>query len=145
MERLGKGYCVTGYYAGWDKKGIATQESCNDLCLSEAQCKYVAWYPNQTCSRYSGKYCVLNQDMNHVTFAKKYSGKIERFFRIFWYFVFIAMCIYNSRIQFNFFSDKDDYVERLETFISSMQNVILEQNRNINDLQTQIYDLRGNH
>ena len=87
MERLGKGYCVTGYYAGWDKKGIATQDSCNDLCLSEPQCKYVAWYPNQTCSRYSGKYCVLNQDMNHVTFAKKYSGKIEKLLRTYCYFV----------------------------------------------------------
>ena len=79
MERLGKGYCVTGYYAGWDRKGIETQKACNDLCLSEPQCKYAGWYLNQTCSRYNGQYCILNQDKNHVTFMKKYSGNLMEF------------------------------------------------------------------
>ena len=78
MERLGIGYCKDGYDAGWDGKGIESQEACNLVCLSEKRCKFAAWYPNKTCSRYTGTICDLqantDKEKSHTTFEKKSSG-----------------------------------------------------------------------
>ena len=74
MERLGRGYCHNGYYMGWDGKGKDSQEACNAVCLSEPQCKFAAWFPAQTCSRYNETTCNLNNDKNHMTYAKKSPG-----------------------------------------------------------------------
>ena len=75
MYYFGIGYCDAGYYAGWDDKGNDSQEACNNICLSELQCTYAAWYPSETCSRYKGTTCnSVTNDQTHITFAK---GKIE--------------------------------------------------------------------
>ena len=78
MERLGIGYCKNGYDAGWDEKGLDSQEACNLVCLSEKRCKFAAWYPKKTCSRYNGEICDLetNDDFHksYSTFEKKSSG-----------------------------------------------------------------------
>ena len=76
MTIHGQGYCRDGFYAGWDGKGTASQEECNALCLSESQCKYAAWWSHQTCSRYQDSNCILNGDVNHVTFAKTNGGNL---------------------------------------------------------------------
>ena len=81
MERLGDGFCQNGYYMGWDGKGVDSQDACNAVCLSEPPCKFAAWFPKKTCSRYNEEACHLNNDKNHVTYAKKSSdiaGKIKR-------------------------------------------------------------------
>ena len=74
MERLGRGFCHNGYYLGWDGKGKDSQEACNAVCLSEPQCKFAAWFPAQTCTRYNKSTCNLNNDEDHMTYAKKSSG-----------------------------------------------------------------------
>jgi len=71
MTHLGVGYCTSGYYAGWDGQGIDSQESCNQVCLTEQQCTYAAFFAGQTCSRYNGNSCTLNSDKNHITYAKR--------------------------------------------------------------------------
>ena len=76
MEILGGGFCQHGYYMGWDGKGKDSQEACNALCLSESQCKFAAWFPQQTCSRYNEATCCLNNDKNHMTYAKTFSGML---------------------------------------------------------------------
>jgi len=74
MTHLGQGYCNEGYYAGWDNQGIASQEACNDVCLNDENCKFAAWNPGYTCSRYKDTTCNLNNDVNHVTYAKTIGG-----------------------------------------------------------------------
>ena len=77
MERLGNGFCVDGYYKGWttgNNDGIDSQKSCNEACLSDDQCKFAAWYPNNTCSRYNVAICVLNDNKNHITYKKRSPG-----------------------------------------------------------------------
>ena len=71
MERFGQGYCKSGYYAGWDGKGVDSQDTCNKVCLEDPECTYAAWYGSKTCSRYNEVDCKLNGDANHVTFKKK--------------------------------------------------------------------------
>ena len=63
MKLMGNGHCKSGYLAGWDGKGIANQDACNQLCLSEKQCTFAAYFNDsqtQTCSRYKGKTCILD-------------------------------------------------------------------------------------
>ena len=75
MSHLGTGICDNGYYRGWDGKGIESQEACNAVCLSEAQCTYAAWYNGKTCSRYQGKTCNIQSGSSdwdmHVTYTKQ--------------------------------------------------------------------------
>jgi len=71
MTFKGNGFCTSGYYAGWDGKGIGSQESCNQVCLTEPQCTYAAFYAGRTCSRYRGDSCTLNSDSDHITYAKQ--------------------------------------------------------------------------
>ena len=65
MVSYGDGFCDEGYYAGWDGKGIESQEKCNDLCLDEPECTYASFFPikdgknGNTCSRYNGQSCNL--------------------------------------------------------------------------------------
>jgi len=70
MVSYGNGFCDEGYYAGWDGKGINSQEECNDLCLDEPECTYASFFPikdwtrdghlnGNTCSRYNGQSCNL--------------------------------------------------------------------------------------
>ena len=83
MERLGMGYCLDGFYKGRAKgnyDGIDSQKSCNDVCLSDYQCKFAALYPNHTCSRYNEAICVLNNDPNHITYKKRSSGVLITIF-----------------------------------------------------------------
>jgi len=71
MKFLGLGACDSGYYAGWDGKGIGSQEGCNQVCLSEPQCKYAAFKPGQSCSRYNGHTCSLDlQYWDYATYMK---------------------------------------------------------------------------
>jgi hypothetical protein len=71
MKYLGSGFCTSGYYAGWDSKGIESSEACNQVCLSEQQCTYAAFKAGKTCSRYNGDSCTLNSDANYITYAKQ--------------------------------------------------------------------------
>ena len=78
MVHLGTGHCdATGYYAGWDSKGLESSRACKALCLSEEQCTYAAWYHGKTCSRYNGKECNLDRDRKdfekHELFKKQHS------------------------------------------------------------------------
>ena len=75
MERFGQGHCESGYYAGWDGKGLDSQDACNNVCLEEPECTYAAWYGGQTCSRYNEVDCKLKEDANHVTFKKLRLGE----------------------------------------------------------------------
>jgi hypothetical protein len=70
MIPYGEGYCTTGYYAGWDGKGIKSQADCDAVCASESQCRHAAFYQGKTCSRYKGATCTLNSDKNHSTDKK---------------------------------------------------------------------------
>ena len=75
MELFGQGHCESGYYAGWDGKGLDSQDACNYVCLEEPECTYAAWYGGQTCSRYNEADCKLKEDANHVTFKKLRLGE----------------------------------------------------------------------
>ena len=76
MTLHGQGFCTEGFYAGWDGKGTASQDACNAVCLSEQQCKFAAWFPQRTCSRYQDSDCELKNNVNHVTFAKTNGGNL---------------------------------------------------------------------
>lgn len=71
MYSLGQGFCSSGYYGGWDGKGIDSQGACNEVCLSESQCRYAAFWQGKTCSRYNGVFCWKNGDTRHTTYAKR--------------------------------------------------------------------------
>ena len=77
MVHFATGHCDAGYYAGWDKKGLETRESCDAVCLSETQCTYAAWQLGHTCSRFKNKECNLNPSAagfdKHETFKKQIS------------------------------------------------------------------------
>ena len=77
MERFGQGYCKSGYYAGWDGKGVDSQDTCNKVCLEDPECTYAAWYGSKTCSRYNEVDCKLNGDADHVTFKKIHMGEFN--------------------------------------------------------------------
>merc|ERR1719499_269163 len=77
MTHLGVGYCTSGFYAGWDGQGIDSQEACNQVCLTEQQCTYAAFFAGKTCSRYNGNACTLNSDTNHITYAKQSNSDVE--------------------------------------------------------------------
>ena len=78
MERLGIGICRGSYYGGSDKKGIASQEACNAVCLSEQRCKFAVWLHRETCARYNAAICDLKTktdlQRSHTTFEKKFTG-----------------------------------------------------------------------
>jgi len=76
MTHLGVGYCTSGFYAGWDGKGIDSQEACNQVCLTEQQCTYAAFFAGETCSRYNGNSCTLNSDTTHTTYAKQSNSDV---------------------------------------------------------------------
>jgi len=69
MVSFGDGFCAKGYYAGWDGKGVNSQDECNDLCLDEPECTYASFFGvkdwkhgnlnGNTCSRYNGQSCNL--------------------------------------------------------------------------------------
>ena len=81
MKIFGQGYCTSGYYAGWDGKGLESQNDCNTVCLEEAECTYAAWDEGKTCSRYHDVDCKMNKNQrdyeNHVTFKKVQLGKFK--------------------------------------------------------------------
>lgn len=77
MEYRGIGFCDDGYYAGWDGKGEASVQDCKNLCMSEDQCTFAAYFnigDRRTCSRYNKDTCNLDTTSlnakNHTTFAK---------------------------------------------------------------------------
>ena len=69
MVSYGEGFCDEGYYAGWDGKGVNSQEECNLVCSEEPECTYAAFFGNganswpkpgpNSCSRYKGTSCNL--------------------------------------------------------------------------------------
>ena len=79
MSHVSIGVCDAGYYAGWDGKGIESQEACNAVCLSESQCTYVAYWNGRTCSRYMGKTCNVlsgaHDEDFHVVYKKQPGNK----------------------------------------------------------------------
>ena len=77
MERFGQGYCKSGFYAGWDGKGLESQDACNKVCLEEPECTYAAWWESVTCSRYNEVDCELNGYENHFTFQKIHTGEFN--------------------------------------------------------------------
>ena len=75
MEYFGIGYCDNGYYAGWDGLGIESEQDCMNLCLSEVQCKYAAYFNNvtkKTCSRYNQESCNLDTSTAHEKAHKSF-------------------------------------------------------------------------
>ena len=85
MQQFGQGHCESGYYAGWDGKGLESQDTCNNVCLEEPECTYAAWYGSQTCSRYNKVDCKLTVNTEngkkHVTFKKIPLGEFSRVVR----------------------------------------------------------------
>ena len=78
MGSHGHGYCSSGYYAGWDGLGDASEEACKNLCMKEDQCTFAAYYngdSGKTCSRYNTKKCLLYistvLQRGHWTFRKE--------------------------------------------------------------------------
>ena len=49
------GHCTVGYYAGHDN--IRDLQTCLDQCLAEDECQYVAFYDQESCSRYGNGSC----------------------------------------------------------------------------------------
>jgi len=70
MKYLGGGFCTSGYYKGWDGKGIESPYACAQVCLSEPECVHAAFSLGRTCSRYNRLECTLNSDRDHTTFTK---------------------------------------------------------------------------
>ena len=53
--RLGEGYCPRGFVSGWEEDDPwYTQRliRCMGKCISEPHCRYIAFLPGKTCSRY---------------------------------------------------------------------------------------------
>ena len=70
MASYGQGFCKSGYIRGWDGKGIASQEACNEVCVAEPDCWYAAFNKGKTCSRYKLHTCDLNGNGDHFTYKK---------------------------------------------------------------------------
>ena len=53
---IGQGHCLHGYYAGWgddDEWWSRRLVRCLGKCTAEPQCRYVAFVPGKSCSRYN--------------------------------------------------------------------------------------------
>ena len=87
MQDYGQGYCVNGFYAGWDGMGHKSEEECKNLCLEEEQCTFAAYYPGggvvnggytTSCSRYNEATCTLEKvaigASDHKAFIKTGKG-----------------------------------------------------------------------
>ena len=74
MKTLGQGHCTVEYLAGWDGKGIDSQEACNKVCETENDCTFAAFKKDASCSRYKGKSCKLQYHADYFTFQKR-TGK----------------------------------------------------------------------
>ena len=81
MKLVGNGHCTSGYYAGWDGKGIANQDACKLLCLFEKQCSFAAYVDDgigKSCSRYKGNTCILDTSDDHKKAHTTYRKDIGR-------------------------------------------------------------------
>merc|ERR1711953_84404 len=76
MKYLGTGFCTSGYYKGWDGKGIESPEACVRVCLSERQCVHAAFLRGRTCSRYDGLGCHLTSNRDHITYTKRTTNTV---------------------------------------------------------------------
>ena len=67
-------HCNIGYYQGWD--GYNDLQSCLEKCLAQAQCGYVSFKSNESCSRYKRGNCELVNDKykGYTTFKKIEKG-----------------------------------------------------------------------
>ena len=78
MGEIGTGVCdPSGYYAGWDGKGLAGPSACHAVCLAEPQCTFTAFWWGKTCSRYQNEECGRMTgalDYDDHTVYKKYQG-----------------------------------------------------------------------
>ena len=72
---MGKGFCPTGYYKGWEEDAdhaIMDAEKCAIHCNQEPECLYFAVKPFFTCSRYNSGAgdCPLSGDQDHELYKK---------------------------------------------------------------------------
>jgi len=72
MNPLGQGFCTSGYYAGWDRRGVESHADCIKVCLDEPECTFAAFSPGRTCSRYNEASCTLNSDRTYATYSKQF-------------------------------------------------------------------------
>ena len=109
MKLMGNGHCKSGYLAGWDGKGTANQDACNQLCLSEKQCTFAAYVDDakgKSCSRYKGKSCILDTSSvhkkAHTTYYKDLQAQgIFHFFMIMRTFLIARLRTLNYRENFS--------------------------------------------
>ena len=55
LARLGEGYCPRGYLSGWEEDDPWWTQRlirCMGKCSNEPMCRYIAFLPGKTCSRY---------------------------------------------------------------------------------------------
>ena len=72
---MGKGYCPTGYYRGWDldaDHATMDAEKCAILCNEEPECLYFSVRPFKTCSRYNSGAgdCPIKSKQHHELYKK---------------------------------------------------------------------------
>ena len=94
MTSHGQGHCkknAINYFAGWDDKGIDSQESCNKVCEDEENCTFASFWKDASCSRYGGSDCGLVVDSENAkckeckeyfTFKKTVNGVYKKSYKI---------------------------------------------------------------
>ena len=110
MKLMGNGHCKSGYLAGWDGKGTANQDACNQLCLSEKQCTFAAYVNDakgKSCSRYKGKNCILDTSSDHkkahITYYKDLGSQgIFHFLVTIMYIAYHKYCTTKMYLRVNF-------------------------------------------
>ena len=78
MIGFGQGHCNADYLRGWDGKGTASQDACNQVCENEEDCTFAAFLKDTSCSRFKGTECVLEvgtQNARSYFTFKKHTGK----------------------------------------------------------------------
>ena len=66
-----KGYCYQGYYAGWESNNNKDSlDNCKRACDAETRCKYFAYEPGRTCSRYDTTSCTIYANSASTTYKK---------------------------------------------------------------------------
>ena len=91
MTSHGQGHCTINYLAGWDDKGIDSQESCNKVCEDEENCTFASLKKDASCSRFGGSDCGLVVDSENAkckeckeyfTFKKTVNGVYKKSYKI---------------------------------------------------------------
>ena len=75
--RVGRGFCTKGYYKGFNGEPDSENMDagrCAALCLAEAQCKFFAVTPGETCLRFhkgAGDCQARNPDGSKTLYRRK--------------------------------------------------------------------------